>query len=204
MIDDLGPARPQSGFNARVGRLAGAGRGRHPALHDGLPGERSRPTSARSAAPATTTSPGPPSGRRCTSTPAARRRRSQTLRAKGNGQLVYNADQFRWGGSFWRITDRFAPHNVYTDGKQLREPGQAARAPRTADGAGLAVRRPTRRWRSARRRPDRPVVLSARTRSTTTTTGRRNTLSPVGDRRGEADRRGDRQAGRTRRTWSSC
>ncbi len=42
-----------------------------------------------------------------------------TLRAKGNGQLVYNADEFRWAGSFRRITSRFAPHNLYTTGKQL-------------------------------------------------------------------------------------
>jgi Protein of unknown function (DUF3048) N-terminal domain/Protein of unknown function (DUF3048) C-terminal domain len=44
-----------------------------------------------------------------------------TLRSKGNGQLVYNADQFRWGTTyFWRIRTRYAPHNVYTDGKHLR------------------------------------------------------------------------------------
>jgi hypothetical protein len=46
----------------------------------------------------------------------------RTLRQKGNGQLVYNADEFRWGGSFHRVhTDgRFPPHNLYTDGKHLR------------------------------------------------------------------------------------
>ncbi len=45
----------------------------------------------------------------------------RTLREDGNGELVYNADEFRWGGIyFWRTTDRFAPHNVYTDGKTLR------------------------------------------------------------------------------------
>jgi hypothetical protein len=43
------------------------------------------------------------------------------LRQQGRGQLVYNADEFRWGGTYlWRTTDRFAPHNVYTDGKALR------------------------------------------------------------------------------------
>jgi hypothetical protein len=43
-----------------------------------------------------------------------------TLAAKGNGQLVYNADQFRWGGTYFhRITQRFAPHNVYTEGTTL-------------------------------------------------------------------------------------
>ena len=44
-----------------------------------------------------------------------------TLYAKGSGQWVYNADEFRWGGRYlWRTTDRFPPHNVYTDGKHLR------------------------------------------------------------------------------------
>jgi len=44
----------------------------------------------------------------------------QTLREQGRGQLVYNADEFRWGGVFFhRTTDRFAPHNVYTTGKEL-------------------------------------------------------------------------------------
>jgi hypothetical protein len=43
-----------------------------------------------------------------------------TLRRQGNGQLVYNADEFRWGGSFRRIHTRNAPHNLYTTGKQLR------------------------------------------------------------------------------------
>ena len=46
----------------------------------------------------------------------------QTLAAKGRGQWVYNADEFRWGGGryLWRTTDRFPPHNVYTDGQHLR------------------------------------------------------------------------------------
>ena len=42
-----------------------------------------------------------------------------TLRAKGNGQLVYNADEFRWAATFRRIKTRFSPHNLYTTGKQL-------------------------------------------------------------------------------------
>lgn len=45
-----------------------------------------------------------------------------TLRAKGAGQWVYNADGFRWLGQYlWRTHDRTAPHNVYTDGGQLRK-----------------------------------------------------------------------------------
>ena len=43
-----------------------------------------------------------------------------TLRAQGSGQLVYNADEFRWGGSFHRISTRASPHNLYTTGAKLR------------------------------------------------------------------------------------
>jgi hypothetical protein len=44
-----------------------------------------------------------------------------TLQSQGRGQLVWNADEFRWGGRYlWRAKDRAAPHNVYTDGKHLR------------------------------------------------------------------------------------
>jgi len=45
----------------------------------------------------------------------------QTLRSLGQGQLVWNADEFRWGGRYlWRSTERWPPHNVYTDGEHLR------------------------------------------------------------------------------------
>jgi hypothetical protein len=44
-----------------------------------------------------------------------------TLAASGTGQLVFDGDEYRWGGTYlWRITQRFSPHNVYTDGKHLR------------------------------------------------------------------------------------
>ena len=44
-----------------------------------------------------------------------------TLRAQGQGQLVYNADEFRWGNSFHRVgPPRFAPHNLFTSGASLR------------------------------------------------------------------------------------
>ena len=42
-----------------------------------------------------------------------------TLRASGNGQLVYNADEFRYG-PYFRRTTRPPPHNLYTTGTQLR------------------------------------------------------------------------------------
>jgi len=55
-----------------------------------------------------------------------------TLRRDGQGELVYDADQFRWGGRYmWRITERFAPHNVYSDGEHLR---QLARRVGATDG----------------------------------------------------------------------
>jgi hypothetical protein len=45
-----------------------------------------------------------------------------TLRQSGTGQLVYNAEDFRWEGRYlWRVKDRFAPHNVFTDGTHLRD-----------------------------------------------------------------------------------
>ena len=56
-----------------------------------------------------------------------------TLRTSGQGQLVYNADGFRFDGSdMWRIKERFAPHNLYTDGAHLRAMAKAVGAP---DGA---------------------------------------------------------------------
>jgi hypothetical protein len=56
----------------------------------------------------------------------------ETLAARGHGQWVYNADEFRWGGRYlWRATDRFAPHNVYSDGQHLRALAQRLGA---ADG----------------------------------------------------------------------
>jgi hypothetical protein len=37
-----------------------------------------------------------------------------TLAAKGRGQYVYNADEFRFNKIFRRIPERFAPHNLYS------------------------------------------------------------------------------------------
>ncbi len=69
-----------------------------------------------------------------------------TLAAQGSGQLVYNADEFRWGGIFFhRIKDRAAPHNAYTDGDLLRK--MAARI-----GAGDELQPAA--WRFA---PDAPL-----------------------------------------------
>lgn len=44
------------------------------------------------------------------------------LRANGQGEWVYNADEYRYGGRYFhRSKDRYAPHNVYTDGVTLRK-----------------------------------------------------------------------------------
>jgi hypothetical protein len=43
------------------------------------------------------------------------------LRRKGAGQFVYNADEFRYSNSFHRVTNRFAPHNLYTTSSALRK-----------------------------------------------------------------------------------
>ena len=113
------PGPPTVRLQQRRRRLAGPGRGRHPTLHDDLPG--SGPDSI-----------GPVRSARyyfiawaaewqaiyvhAGGSPQA----LQALREQGDGQLVYNADEFRYGGSFRRSSDRFAPHNLYTTGKQLR------------------------------------------------------------------------------------
>jgi hypothetical protein len=50
--------------------------------------------------------------------------------SQGRGKVVWNADEFRWGGTYmWRIKTRLAPHNVYTDGKHLRSLVKAVKAP---------------------------------------------------------------------------
>ncbi len=43
-----------------------------------------------------------------------------TLAAKGHGQYVYNGDEFRYSGTFFRVTTRQPPHNLYTTGAKLR------------------------------------------------------------------------------------
>ncbi len=73
----------------------------------------------------------------------------QTLRAEGQGQLVYDADEFSYGGKtgyLWRVTERYAPHNVYSDGIHLRK---LARRVGAADGPITPV------WTFA---PDAPLA----------------------------------------------
>jgi hypothetical protein len=70
------------------------------------------------------------------------------LRDQGSGQLVWNADEYRWGGGagyLWRVRERFAPHNVYSDGAHLRA---------LADRLGAVDAPPGPVWQFA---PDAPL-----------------------------------------------
>ena len=70
-----------------------------------------------------------------------------TLRSQGNGQLVYNADDFRYEGRYlWRVNTRFSPHNLYSDGSHLRSLAKVVRA---KDGPLVAA------WSFA---PDAPLA----------------------------------------------
>jgi hypothetical protein len=48
--------------------------------------------------------------------------------AKGRGKVVYNADQYRWSKYLYRVAFRYAPHNVYSDDKNLRKLAKAVGA----------------------------------------------------------------------------
>jgi hypothetical protein len=121
MIDDLGPARPQSGFNS-------ASVVWHAPAEGGIP---------RYMLMFQETEPGlvgPVRSSRYYYIAWAAEWRSvyvhaggspqalTTLRLKGQGQYVYNVDDFRFEGVYlWRLRTRSSPHNVYTDGPNLRK-----------------------------------------------------------------------------------
>ena len=103
--------------------------------------------------------------------------RAAEARPRAQAQLVYNVDQFRWGHvPLPGQLPRFAPHNVYTDGKQLR-------ALASVVGAKAAKSVPTPVWQFAPdaplgQRPSRRHASSSPTsptRSATTTTATTNT-----------------------------
>jgi len=120
MVDDLSPARPQSGFNSASIVWHAPAEGGIPRymmlFQDTIPKAVGPVRSSReyyiewaSEWKAMYVHAG--------GSPQALR----TLAARGHGQWVYNTDEFRWGGPyFWRVQDRFAPHNLYTDGAHLR------------------------------------------------------------------------------------
>ena len=121
MVDDQRAARPQSGFNAAAVVWHAPAEGGIPrymlVFQDSLPSAVGPVRSARqyyidwaSEFEAVYVHVG--------GSPEA----MATLRSSGRGQLVWNADEFRYGGSLlWRITERAAPHNVYSDGDHLRQ-----------------------------------------------------------------------------------
>jgi hypothetical protein len=149
MVDDLGPARPQSGFNAASVVWQAPAEGGIPrymmVFQENIPSAVGPVRSSRYyyiAWAAEWRALYAHSG----GSPQALR----TLREKGNGQLVYNADEFRWAKSFWRVDDRYAPHNLYTDGEHLRKLAASVKA---KDGPMEPA------WTFA---PDMPVIYRPR------------------------------------------
>ena len=131
MIDDLGPARPQSGFSAASVVWQAPAEGGIPRymliFQENIPGEVGPVRSSRYYYIAWAAE-----WRAVYAHAGGSPQALQTLRQKGNGQLVYNADEFRWGNSFWRVKKRFPPHNLYTDGDHLRKIAKSVKA---KDGA---------------------------------------------------------------------
>jgi hypothetical protein len=123
MIDDLGPARPQSGLSlASVVWQAPAEGGipRYMAIfQDELPPSIGPVRSSRYYYIAWAAE-----WRAIYAHSGGSPQALDTLRAKGSGQLVYNADEFRYSGTFFRVTTRRMPHNLYTTGGKLRSIGK--------------------------------------------------------------------------------
>ena len=193
--DRRSPRRPAAvRVQRRVRRLARAGRRRHPALHADLPGHRSRMRSGRCAARGSTTSRGRPSGRRCTATPAARPRRCRRCAIRATASSVYNADEFRWGNIYYhRSTDRFAPHNVYTTGKELRKLAKRLGAKDEVLQGGVALRSRRVACRPARRRPDLRLVRVEQHHAIATTARRTRTSAPSAASKKQIDRADGKQ-----------
>jgi hypothetical protein len=121
MVDDHPRARPQAGFNSAAvvwHAPAEAGIPRYMLVfQDEVPGLIGPVRSARQYFIAWAAE-WQPLFAHVGGSPGAMR----TLRESGQGQLVYDADEMRWGGEYlWRTTDRERPHNTYTDGPHLRE-----------------------------------------------------------------------------------
>ncbi|HET9436304.1 MAG TPA: DUF3048 domain-containing protein [Candidatus Limnocylindrales bacterium] len=130
MVDDLGPARPQSGFSAASVVWHAPAEGGIPrymlVFQENVPGLVGPVRSARFYYIAWAAE-----WRAVYAHAGGSPQALRTLREKGGGQLVYNADEFRWAKSFWRVKDRHPPHNLYTDGEHLRKLAASIKA---ADG----------------------------------------------------------------------
>jgi hypothetical protein len=151
MVDDLGPARPQAGFNAASVVWQAPAEGGIPrymmVFQENIPGDVGPVRSSRYYYIAWAAE-----WRALYAHAGGSPQALQTLRQKGNGQLVYNADEFRWAKSFWRVhTDgRYPPHNLFTDGEHLRKLANSVKA---KDGPLEAA------WRFA---PDLPAIQRPR------------------------------------------
>jgi hypothetical protein len=119
MVDDLSPARPQSGFSAASIVWQAPAEGGIPrymmVFQENIPTDVGPVRSSRYYYIAWAAEL-----RAVYAHAGGSPQALATLRAQGNGQLVYNADEFRWG-PYFRRTDRNPPHNLYTTGKQLRQ-----------------------------------------------------------------------------------
>ena len=146
MIDDLGPARPQSGLSeASVVWQAPAEGGipRYMAIfQDTLPKAIGPVRSSRYYYIAWAAE-----WRAIYAHSGGSPQAKATLAAKGHGQYVFNGDEFRFSGTFHRITTKAPPHNLYTTGAKLRAMGKTLGA---KDGTYKAV------WQFA---PDAPLEL---------------------------------------------
>ena len=123
MIDDLGPARPQSGLSkASIVWQAPAEGGipRYMAIfQDTLPKSIGPVRSSRLYYIAWASE-----WRAVYAHSGGSPQAKATLAAKGHGQYVYNGDEFRFSGTFHRVTNKAAPHNLYTTGAKLQAMGK--------------------------------------------------------------------------------
>ena len=119
MVDDLFPARPQSGFSHASVVWQAPAEGGIPrymlVFQENIPELVGPVRSARSYYIAWAAELHAVYAHAGGSPQALR-----TLREQGSGQLVYNADDFHFGSTYWRVRDRLSPHNLYTDGEHLR------------------------------------------------------------------------------------
>jgi hypothetical protein len=145
MIDDLGPARPQSGLSAASvvwQAPAEGGIPRYMAIfQENVPALVGPVRSSRYYYIAWAAE-----WRAAYAHAGGSPQALSTLRAQGNGRLVYNADEFARGGSFFRVKTRFSPHNLYTTGAKLRS---------LASRIGAKDQKYTAAWRFA---PDAPLA----------------------------------------------
>ncbi|MFL5778906.1 MAG: DUF3048 domain-containing protein [Chloroflexota bacterium] len=122
MVDDLLAARPQSGFSAASVVWHAPAEGGIPrymmVFQDQVPKDIGPVRSARYYFIAWASE-----WRAVYAHSGGSPQAKETLAAKGRGQLVYNADEFAWSGSFHRVTFRTPPHNLYTDGATLNRLG---------------------------------------------------------------------------------